>query len=261
MTRVVAVTMSMGTKWESYSQALVAQQFPRWDRLLVDGRKGWSPTAFIEHALKRDAEYLVHVDEDCFVQSPQAMGEILQAMREQPDLVAAGIPDGGHYYRALNPAALNLFFVVFRMEPLREAWSRRDQWAHTQFREEFARDVMRQFPQLDRSRIDWAGSEPYYPLFWNLLAQGGRFLYLPHELNRTRWSTVVQSPSGRPVAEHLWYLREWFSTRTLPGHDCPNVSRYRSFERELWRRPESGLRFGAMLGAMTTRRIARRLLG
>jgi hypothetical protein len=257
--RVLAVTTSMGTKWESYSQALIAHHFPDWRRLLVDGRTGWTPTAFLEHALQHDCDYLVHIDEDCFLQSPQAMDEVLRAMRDQPDFVAAGIPDGGHYYRALNPAALNLFFVVFRMQALREAWSRRDRRDRTAFRQEFARDVMQQCPSLDPSRIDWEASEPYYPLFWELLAAGGRFLYLPHELNRARWSTVVQSPSGRPVAEHLWYLREWFSPRTQPGHDCANVNRYRSFERELWRRPESGVRFGALLGAMSARRIARRL--
>jgi hypothetical protein len=250
----------MGSKWESYSQALIAQQFPTWQRLLVDGRRDWTPTLFIEHALNRDAEYLVHVDEDCFMQSSQAMEEILQVMRQRPELVAAGIPDGGHYCRSLNPAALNLFFVVFRMDPLRAAWSRRHQWGDTGFVEEFAHDVMQQCPHLDRSLIDCAASEPYYPLFWSLLAHGGRFLYLPHGLNRSRWSTIVQSPSGRPAAEHLWYLREWFSSRTLPGHDCPNVERYRSFERELWQRPESGLRFGATVGAMNARRIARRLL-
>jgi hypothetical protein len=249
----------MGTRWESYSQALVAQHFPEWQRKVVDGRTGWTPTGFIEHAVREDVDFVVHVDEDCFVQSREAMFEVLARFESDPSLVAAGIPDGGHYYRALNPAALNLFFVVFRMDALRQAWSRRADWAATPFRPEFARTVQQQFPDLDPARIDWGQSEPYYPLFWSLLEAGGRFLYLPGELNRHRWSTVVHSPSGRVVAEHLWYLRQWFSDAVFPGHDCPNVDRYRSYERELWQRPESGLRFRALLAASNVRRFARRV--
>lgn len=259
MPRVLAVTTSMGTKWESYSQALLAQHFPDWERLVIDGRREWSPTGFIEHAVQCDAQYVVHVDEDCFLQSREAMHEVLQAFDADPDLVAAGIPDGGHYYRALNPAALNLFFVVFRTDALRAAWSRRRQWSEMAFRPEFGEEVLRQFPQLETARIDWSDAEPYYPLFWSLLAAGGRFLYLPCELNRSRWSTLVRSPGGHVIAEHLWYLRVWFSQDTLPGHDCSNISRYRRFENDLWRRPESGLRFRALLGAMTARRLARRI--
>jgi hypothetical protein len=256
---VLAITTSMGTKWESYSQALLAHHFPEWQRVVVDGRRHWTPTGFIDHAVAQEADYVVHVDEDCFVQSPAAMHEILRAFDERPELVAAGVPDGGHYYRARNPAALNLFFVVFRMQPLRAAWAKRHQWDSVHFRDEFARDVLRQFPKLDTARVSWDDPEPYYPLFWSLMADGGRFLYLPMDLNRARWSTVIQSPSGNPVAEHLWYLREWFAERPMPGHDCPNVSRYRSFESDLWTRPESGLRFRALYGAMTTRRLARRV--
>jgi hypothetical protein len=258
MTRVLAVTTSLGTRWESYSQALISQSFPHWERLIVDGRKGWTPAGFIAHALRGDSDFVVHVDEDCFMLSREAMDEILARFANDPSLVAAGVPDGGHYYRELNPAALNLFFVVFRTSALRAAWEARDHWDQVAFHPADGDDVRRQVPDLDAQRVHWDRSEPYYPLFWSLLRAGGRFLYLPHGLNRERWSTLVHAPSGAVAAEHLWYLREWKSDRTQPGHDCPNINRYRALERSLLERPDTGMRFRALFGALSARRLIRK---
>lgn len=258
MTRVLAVTTSLGTRWESYSQALIAHHLPQWKRMVVNGRRNWSPTAFIERALERESDFIVHVDEDCFIQSASGIEEVFGQFERDPRLVAAGIPDGGHYYRARNPAALNLFFVVFRTSALRAAWSRRDGWASVAYRPEYGDEVLQELPQIDRSRIDWNNPEPYYPLFWTLLEQGGRFMYLPNELDRSRWSTTVLAQSRQPIAEHLWYLREWFKEQPFPGHDCSNASRYRAFERAL-REREGGLHFRTLVGAMNAKRLVRRV--
>lgn len=260
MSRVLAVTASMGTKWESYSQALLAQHVPHWRRIVVDGRKNWTPIGFIEHVIDADVDYVVHVDEDCFIRAREPLLALIEAMERDDGLVAAGIPDGGHYYRQHNPAALNLFFVVFRMDALRKAWAGRNGWAALRFQPAFADEVTRQWPALDPARISWDDmAEPYYPLFWSLLSSGGRFLYLGEQLDRTRWSTRVMSQSGEVIAEHLWYLRQWFSQTVMPGHDLPNAQRFEQFEAELMARPESGLRLRCALACGHARRLMRRL--
>jgi hypothetical protein len=258
MAKVLAVTTSMGTKWESYSQALLAHHVPEWDRLIVDGRRNWNSTGFIERVLDTKADYVVHVDEDCFVQSRSALLSLIAAFEADKRLVAAGIPDGGHYYREHNPAALNLFFVVFRTQALRKAWEQKAAWSTIAFKPEYSDEVLRQHPALDPSRIRWDEAEPYYPLFWSLMSGGGRILYLGDQLNRTRWSTRVLAPQGEVAAEHLWYLRNWFSREIMPGHDCSNVTRYEQFLSEVRSHPELGIKFRGALMGMHARRMFRR---
>lgn len=249
----------MGSKWESYSQVLIKEKVPEWRRVVVDGRKNWTPTGFISNIINEDVDYIFHIDEDCFVESRDQLFELIDIFENNSKLVAAGIPDGGYYYRDHNPAALNLFFVVFRMSTLRKAWGEKNNWNQLKYQEKYSEDVKRQCPNLDVSRINWDEGEPYYPLFWSLLEAGGHFLYLGEELNRSRWSTRVLSPSGQPIAEHLWYLRQWFSQAVMSGHDCSNVSRYKSFEHDLLMRPQSGIKFRANLALMQGRRLLRKV--
>jgi hypothetical protein len=258
MPRVVVVTVSLGTRWEGYSQALLGHAVPEWDRVVVDGRRNWSPTGFLSRVADEDADYILHVDEDCFVEARGGLLQLIDLFEADHGLVAAGVPDGGHFYRAHNPAALNLFFVLFRARSLRKAWGERAQWPQLRFEERFAAEVRRQQPGLDFREARWDEGEPYYPLFWSLLSAGGRFLYLGQSLDRTRWSTHVLSPSGERIAEHLWYLRQWFSPAVMPGHDCPNASRYSRFEADLLARPGIDMRFRVRLAAMQARRLARR---
>lgn len=259
MAKVLVVTTSMGTKWESYSQILIKEKVPEWDRIIVDGRKNWTPTGFISNIINQDVDYIFHIDEDCFVGSRDQLLELINIFENDHKLVAAGVPDGGHYYRDHNPAALNLFFVLFRMDALKEAWSKKNYWTQLKFQEKYSENVKRQRTNLDASRINWDEGEPYYPLFWSLLEAGGNFLYLGDELHRSRWSTRVLSPSGEPIAEHLWYLRQWFSHAVMPGHDCSNVSRYKSFEHDLLSRPQSGINFRANLAFIQGKRLLRKV--
>jgi hypothetical protein len=170
------------------------------------------------------------------------------------------VPDGGYYYRNFNPAALNLFFVVFRADVLRKAWQKKEKWAQIHFVAEFGEEVFRQIPKLDLGRVNWGKSEPYYPLFWSILSDGGKFLYLTEELYKPRYSSRVRTPSGLIVAEHMWYLREWFSHETMTGHDCPNFMRFANWESEWRLKHGASVKLRAMLGIMRIKRIARRLL-
>lgn len=259
MPKVLTVTTSMGTRWEAYSQALLATFVPEWRRIIVDGRSNWTPTGFVQHVVHEDVDYVVHVDEDCFVSSRGGLLRLIDTLEVDHSISAAGIPDGGSYYRSHNPAALNLYFVVFRASALRSAWRERDQWRHMCFEQSYADEVLRQRDDLDSSRIAWDEGEPYYPLFWSLLGMGGRFMYLREHLHSKRWSSVVQGENGA-IAEHLWYLRQWFSNDTMPGHDCSNRSRYAEFEAELLTRSDISLALRRNVVRGHVRRLWRRLI-
>lgn len=261
MPRVLAVTCSLGSKWESYSQALLATLVPEWERLVVDGRQGWTPTGFIEHVADHPVDYVVHIDEDCFVASRSALLELIDLLERDPSIAAAGLPDGGFYYRSHNAAALNLFFVAFRAPALRAAWSLKDTWERYRFCKGFEAEVVRQIPELDAARITWDEFEPYYPLFWCLLSGGDRFLYLRQRMNRRRWSTELLLPDGAPLAEHLWYLRRWRSRRPMEGHDCSNRSRYRSLRNALIAKHWQNIGFWSVFAAETNLRWRRKICG
>jgi hypothetical protein len=260
MAKILAVTTSLGTRWEAYSQTLLKFIVPEWHRLIIDGRRDWSPIGFISKAINYDVDYIVYIDEDCFVQSRDALLSLIEIFEQNRQIVAAGIPDGGYYYRDYNPAALNLFFVVFRASALKEAWKKIDLWNQLHFNEGFVDEVMRQCPDLDQGRINWDKAEPYYPLFWSLLSAGSRFLYLKEDLFKARWSTRVFSPSGEVVAEHMWYLRQWFSHQIMPGHDCPNLKRYEHLQADLLLRHGANLKFRSVLNYMHVKRFLRRYL-
>jgi hypothetical protein len=52
-------------------------------------------------------------------------------------------------------------------------------------------------------------------------------------LNQSRWSTYVITEGGQIIAEHLWYLQNWFSREVMPWHDRPNRQRYADLRNEI----------------------------
>src|SRR5262245_1462651 len=128
MSLVTTVTTSMLTKWTIYSQCLLAHHTPEWNRVIVDGRFNWHPLMFVQEITSTRSKYILHIDEDCFLLNRQGILKIVEEMEEREDIVAAGIPDGGIYYREKNAAALNLFFVLFRRDALLHAWDMRAKW-------------------------------------------------------------------------------------------------------------------------------------
>ncbi len=90
--------------------------------------KNWHPLDFLEPALAEDSDYVVHIDEDAFLLDPEQLSRLVAEMSRDPELAAAGVPDGGTPYRHHNPYACNLFFAVFKTAVLRETIARRSDW-------------------------------------------------------------------------------------------------------------------------------------
>ena len=232
--KLVFITSSLGTKWESYSQALISFGFPTSKRVIIDGTSGWAPLNFLDVALQEESDYTIHIDEDCFLYDPLQLRSLIIYLDESNDVVLAGTPDGGTYYREHNPYACNLFFVVFKTRIIKSLIDSHPAWMNYSFRNDFRTMVDLDTSSLDQSRIFYDDFESYYPFFWLIIENGYKIHYLHSELNQELLSSDVRMHYEKmPLVRHMWYLRSWFSATNGPTSDMPNRQRYDRLEQEL----------------------------
>jgi hypothetical protein len=232
--KLLFITTSLGTKWESYSQTLIELGYPSQKRILVDGTKNWSPLKFLPVALDQDSDYTIHIDEDCFLYDARQLDKLIQYMDEREDMVLAGTPDGGHYHRDHNPYACNLFFLIFKTRPLRELLYRNPEWKGLQFKESFKGKVDLDISSLDQSLLSYDDFEAYYALSWLIIESGKKINYLKTTLNQALMSTDVYfDGEALPLVRHMWYLRSWFSTEPGVHLKIPHLQRYSDLQKEI----------------------------
>ena len=230
--RILFVTSSFHTRWEIYSQAFVRVSGLAHRVLLLDGRSHWHPLNFVEPALAVDSDYVVHIDEDAFLLDPAPLSALIAEMEADPEMAAAGVPDGGTPYRGHNPYACNLFFAVFKTSVLREAVARRPDWKFLRFDPALTRHLRKPPPTSGAVALD--DFEPYYPLFWLFLAQGLQIRYLPSSLHpELLGSDVFRGEPLRPMVFHAWHLRKWFSREIDPEMGVSPAEKYRRIRRML----------------------------
>jgi hypothetical protein len=259
--RLLFVTTSLGTKWESYSQALIELGFPKGKRLVLDGTRNWFPLMFLESALAHDSDYTIHIDEDCFLFDPTQLDHLISRMDEQDNVVMAGVPDGGNYYREHNPYACNLFFLVFKTKAIRELLKSNPDWMNFKFRETFKSGSDLDLSALNESRIRYDDYEPYYGLFWAILENGNRIIYLKSVVDSALLSTDVRFGSESvPMARHMWYLRSWDMAELGPHDKIPHRVRYQRLEQQILSLFGNELRFKRQLAIDNSKRLAKKLV-
>jgi hypothetical protein len=257
--KLLFITTSLGTKWESYSQALIARGYPAQKRVVIDGTGKWSPMMFLSAALEEDSDYTIHIDEDCFLYDPNQLDELISYLESNEEVVFAGVPDGGHYYREHNPYACNLFFVVFKTKAIRQILKANPNWSSCRFQESYRDAESLDFSKLDRARISFDDYEPYYPFFWAILDSGKKIHYLDQRLNRDLFSTdVYVNGAKEPMARHMWYLRSWSTAELGPYDKVPNLQRYKKAEHEILSLFGSETRFRRALRTQNIKRLAKR---
>lgn len=228
MPRITFVTTSRGTKWESYSQALLEINFPEFNRLIIDGRRDWTPLGFLTEALKYQSDYIIHVDEDCFVTDRKLVLDWLDIMEQSHEFAVLGTPDGGTFHRDYNPVACNLFFTIFRTSALRVTLSNPD-WMGSKFKDEYMQKI-NILEQLDESRISWVKEEPYYPLLWALLNQDYIFHYIVPGMNSNLLASEIRNATGEVALIHMWWLRFWDKNEIEPYLEVAHNERYKKLK-------------------------------
>jgi hypothetical protein len=228
---ILFVTTSMHTKWQSYSSACVKHFFPESKHLIIDGRKGWPRIWFkwTDEVQKYDTKYVIHIDEDCFLQSRQEVINIIDKL-EQTNSCLAGVPDAHFALRGFNEVALNAFFMVGDLKKLKKIFSNK-KWRNSRFNKKWISEVKYDYKVSTKARN--TTYEPYYVIFWAILNANEKLLYLyPHDdfqfanqENRIPATTVKLLPNTSNICTHMWYLRQW--------KNRDHINRYNKIERFL----------------------------
>ncbi len=232
--RLLFVTTSLGTKWESYSQALIKRGYPSHKRIIMDGTRNWSPMRFLYPALSEDSDYTIHCDEDCFLYDPSQLDMLISRMEEDEDIVLAGTPDRDFYYRDHNPYACNLFFLVFKTPAIRRMIESNPEWPSYRFKESFRLAEDPDTASLTHANAQYDDFEPYYGFFWMILESKKKITYLKSQINPKFLSTdIFITDAPTPLARHMWYLRSWKMSESDPYEKIPNKERYLAVERDI----------------------------
>jgi len=180
---------------------------------------------YLVQALEIPHEWVVNVDEDCFLYDYRRVNEMIAYM-EGEGLHYAGQADGGvTVMREHNPLAMNPFFNIFHAARIRE--NKTPKQRKFEGLEHLVDPIRMKFnypqhsPDYQFEGGGWKFNdiEPYYPFFFWLLENfkplwlSGRdfpFWNLPI-LNETQPATIVCDHHDEPLAIHAWYAREYHS--------------------------------------------------
>lgn len=233
--KLLFVTSSLNTKWLNYSQQLIANGFPDAKRIVIDGTENWSPLRFVDELQAyRDYDFVIHIDEDCFLLEPDQLRTVLEELQTKPKVVMAGSPDGGMPYRGHNYYACNLFFVIIKPAMLCDLLESTPQWKSLRWNSKY--EVSNTFEDYEfwnreNQRLD--NFERYYPLFWLVLENNFRIQYLSGTLNVRYSSTDLFAENcDRPFARHMWFARDWKENK-VTRNGRTNLDRYNLHESEV----------------------------
>jgi hypothetical protein len=237
---IVFVTTTLYTKWLFYQSSIIKELFPESTHIWVDGRKNW-PNSWFDWIAKlkyRKEKYYVHVDEDFFFTSKKEFMKCIELM-ENDDISLLGCPDGYHQFRQHNPVAINTFFMIGKIEDLKEVSfegikfmfnKEKDDWENSYnilFKNEFIKEFNYNFPQDQNCRFD--NYEPYYVFMWLLKEKNKKFGYLYPKYNEEyKVTTPMLEVNSEPIGYHMWYTRQWNSYMDVLG--LPNIERYKKME-------------------------------
>lgn len=246
--RLLFVTSSRGTKWLSYSQRLIKRSFPFSKRVIINGTtSSWQALDFLEVIDRYDSDYVIHIDEDCFLLDPSRLSSLIDALESNPEVALAGTPDGGVPYRTHNPCACNLFFLIMRTKTMRELLNANKDWKQLRFKDVYKKFISADNYSFFNDEITYDDMESYYSLFWLIFENQHKIMYLPVKLNERYYSTdVYLQNNNKPFLRHMWCARNWSAVKKRPN-DLTERERYELQEKEVLKPLLKGVCFPDLL--------------
>jgi hypothetical protein len=163
--------------------------------------------------IRRKYDYLIYVDEDCFISEPHELYKLMKYFIEN-DYDFCGMPDGGVVgIRGHNPVSINTFFTIFNVKNIKKIYrSRRAK--STVYTKELDKFIPHHLIKKDSSDVvvSYDKFEPYYKIFFYLLSKGARPLYLDakvSELDSSGIATALMNHLSNVFCHHTWYAREY----------------------------------------------------
>lgn len=239
--QILFVTTTLNTKWLFYQKYLIKKFFPNCDHLIIDGSSNWPNSWFywINEAKFSKKEYYIHIDEDFFLTSKDEVLKCIEKMElENIDLL--GCSDGYHHFRQNNPVAINTFFMIGKVEHLREldfsdikiVW--KDGYYVNSYGLNFKEKYLKNFEYHHEklAGCKYNDFEPYYAFQWKMKEMGLKFDYLyPHFDDTFKSTNPRLSKISIDIGIHMWYTRQWNSQMDVWG--MKNIDRYKKIEKYL----------------------------
>ena len=228
---ILFCTTALFTKSLDYQKKQIDKFFPESEKIIIDGRYNWPMVWYewIDKSLSSNKEWIIHIDEDCFILDNNLIFEEINKMIVN-DFGISGCPDGNHEYRSCNHMAINSFFMILRRETLLKWKSYLDSGKDfPQFKKEWLESYP--FDIKNKSTIinfqkwgSWErGSEPYYNFMWVLKEMGVKFNYMMPGFEYTNSCTTLLNGS----IIHAWHLRQINESKIVSSlHNIENNKRY-----------------------------------
>jgi hypothetical protein len=242
---IVFVTTSMSTKWIGYQQKILNANFPKSTFVVVSGIGNWPKSWFywIDQIKNLDKKWYIHIDEDCFLESREEVLKLLEKM-DAEDIGISAISEAYCHFRGNNPVAFNSFFLVGRIQDLKDInidlncinfTYDGNKWSNSMglhFKEEYKEGfeyVHEKAWPYENYDIE---AEPYYLFCWLMKEKKIKFYYLyPYFDDRFKSTNPRIEKDSPDIAIHMWYTRMWDSQMDV--HGLPNSVRYSRLENYL----------------------------
>jgi hypothetical protein len=204
--RILVVTRSINDTLYSRSQSLLTLPYPR---RRITGMNHWIHAREYLHLLfEYDVDWIINVDEDCFVFDNGRIEGLLRHMEEK-DYDFCGIPDGGAcVHRFHNPVVPNPFFSIFHVRKIRPALHRAEilRIQGIKFTAELERFTPRHLLKEDLA-FAYDDFECFYSFFFWLLLNGFNPLFLPSVELEDGMTTELRDHENVPFLYHGWFTR------------------------------------------------------
>lgn len=157
-----------------------------------------------EHAHNNGVDYIVNIDEDCFIIDWANVLNLIEYVKEN-SFTYAGMPDGCvHPLRSNSWAVHNPFFNVFNVSSCNLLIRAKSKSYINSFTFEGIKKPTR---PKERGTYDHNNDEPFSGLFYYLHAKGK-----PFNLSAYIWGDGLTTEllfNGKPFCVHTWYSREY----------------------------------------------------
>jgi hypothetical protein len=226
MSKIKIVSNVINDELYSYSKSFYESM--NYEKIVVSGQNKLYNFKFINYVILNkslfDFDWMVYVDEDCFITNQKALEDLINYQIEN-NYSCSGMPDGGVIaHRFHNPVAINPFFMIMNINEIRKKYNI-DEINKSMYGE----DLNKYVPiNLIKKEYTYKSShdeilklgyspygvvfdnfEPCYGFFFWLLRNNFKILYLDADEHDDGISTILKNHNDVPFAYHAWYGRLW----------------------------------------------------
>lgn len=214
---------------ELYSKSLEFYKDLGFEMIGINGSNGFYGFPFFNYMMTdeyfSDCDWIIYVDEDCFVTNKNAILNLLDYQIEN-NFHCSGVPDGGVIsHRFHNPISIIAFFMIINIGAMRKKYNpfvaKNMVYGHDldkyiphwlintnrPYEEKFKKTIA---PGYIPYGVIYDNFEPTYKLFFWLLRNNYNMLYLnAYDYLNDDLTTIVKNHEGVDFIYHTWFARKW----------------------------------------------------